>query len=175
MKSEFELSVEISVRKWVEDNLSLVTPMYPVSIHLDHVYKGLKLNELVSNAVHAFAVLIEVLRELQVPAKPVLTIPLAEISREITGSVPRNLKGLEKQLHELTPPSLYLLDWGPVKFVALCEELSIPLPFKLLDNEFADDIYVYYREYRYGRGIKANWEFARSIYAEYYPDGVRVQ
>lgn len=177
MESKHENSIESLVRGWVKINLPLVTSLNPVSIHLDQLlYKTPKKKPvIISSSLNIFTILVKILREHQVPVKPILTIPLAEISNEITSDIPRNLEDLTNQLNEFESPSFYLADWGPLKWIALCEEINIPLPFKLLDGEFANDIYVYYREFRYGRAIRFNSEYARVIYAEYYPDGVRIQ
>ncbi len=175
MKNDIEIVIEKNVMNWVEHSLPMVTAENPVSIDLDQLQNTKNTKQIVPGSIFAFVVLVKTLIHYELPVKPILTIPLLETANQFTYATPHSLQDMEKQLHDLELPSLYLLHWGPRKWTPLCEELNIPLPFKLMENQFTDNTYVYYREFRYGRRIQLDCEFSRVIYAEYYPDGVKIQ
>jgi hypothetical protein len=151
---------------WLNDTLSQVTAEHALSIHLDELLeKPINLNEYLTLGLVAFGQLVELLQILQFPIKPMLVIPLASHSSQISRIIPSSMSDLETELTP-EPPSLYLLDWTPVECFGVCEEYRSPLPFNLLTQS---GVYVYYREYRYEMDILHDWEFMRAIYVNYWP------
>lgn len=161
------------IKKWISKNLKLVSVHNPVSIHIDALLnRDVKKSEMIDISIQAFTILVKQIQELQMPVKPLMTIPLIAISKRIERSVPDNLITIENQL-DIEPSSLYLLDWAPAEYFETCEEFRSPLSFKLIDN-LLEGIYVYYREFRYEVGIENDWEFSRGIYVGYYSYNLRL-
>ena len=166
-------SLDQKVKRWVLDDLQSVSTCSSVSIHIDELLgRDMKKAETIVVSIRAFIALVEQMRTLQMPAKPILVIPLEATSTMIELNTPRSVEAMEDQL-AFEPPSLCLEDWGSSKHFAVCEEYKSPLAFDLMDIGIPIDdhnVYVYYREHRYAMGIENEWEFARAVYVEYYPD-----
>jgi hypothetical protein len=163
--------IESMVKRWLDTNLALVEVKRPISNHIDEIIHAKELiSDVVNVSVQAYLSLVELLRQLQTPVKPMLIIPLHSTSRTITQAVPTTLSEVRAQL-DLEPPSLYLVDWDIGKAGALCEEFNTPLPFELIDRSF-ENIYLSYIEIRCTGYLENNWEFRREIRAEYFPLGV---
>lgn len=156
-------------KKWITDNLNHVSARNPVSIHIDELMgREIKKSKIVSISLQAFATLVEQLRELETPVQPSIVIPLVTLSKKLERAVPPDRKSIETQL-DIEPPSLYLFDWSPSRYFEVCEEYRCPLTFSLIDDH-SQGIYVCYKEVRYAAAIENDWEFARGIYVEYYPE-----
>lgn len=160
------------VAAWVNENLSRVSAKNPASIHLDELLgREIKNDEILDLSLNAFVHLIEILVKDGVPVKPFLAIVLEGDSREIQFDIPENKKDITNQLSN-KPPSLYLVDWDSSKYLTVIEKYQTPLPFELLEDNIVG-VYTYFIEYRGAIGIDNDWEFARAIYLDYYPEKFR--
>lgn len=163
--------LEKAIEQWSTKNIDQVSINNPISNHLDEIL-GIKIPryETIATSCRAFGYLAELIKKTQHRVKPTLVIRLLTISANLGMNVPYSWEAIEDQLtHE--PPSLYLLDWEIVKGYTVREEFSSPLPFQLME-EIPDKIYVYYKEFRSAEDIENNWEVARGIYIEYFPNGL---
>jgi hypothetical protein len=158
------------ISQWVLSNLDQVSVQKPSSVHIDTLLGSeLPAEELLPLSLQLFTDLIDIIKQMGITFQPGIVIPLIDGSQELEASVPLSFDELEKQLHELERPSLYLIDRETWKYVQVFEEYKYPICFDLLKLE-TDDIYVYYREFRSMMAIENNWEFTRCIYADYYPE-----
>jgi hypothetical protein len=167
-------SLERQVQQWAEVGLARLSIRDPVTIHLDQLLgKKLKEKEALAVSLQVFRILVEQVRRRGTPAQPGLVIPLVFHGTKLEADVPVDLHSLEIQIHHREPPSLYLLDWEALKYLEVCEEYKAPLRFHLIEPP-SEGVYVYYREFRDAESIEHNWEFARCIYVEYYPEHYRL-
>ncbi|MCB0107995.1 MAG: hypothetical protein KDE53_18865 [Caldilineaceae bacterium] len=158
-----------------ENCLPTITPFSPCSLHLNEILGTPQSKQVdLSDMLKLYLFLVQHLIGTNLPAKPVLVIPLISQSFNIEMKVPTSVEDLRNQIDISEPPSLILLDWQHNKLVAPCEEYCSPLDFQLLDSS-QDQVYIYYREFRYLIGKINSWEYSRAIYAEYYPKGLVTQ
>jgi len=166
--------VENLIKQWLVTNLPTVSVTNPVTIHLDELIGDTIFEKnTLTVSIDVYQTLVEQLVALETPVKPGLVIPLVSSSRKLTMKVPLNLEELIHQRDQNEPPSLYLIDWRPNKTRVVCEEFHTPLSFNLLT--IGNQVYSYYREFRYSLGIKNNWEYSRAVYVEFFPDGLLIQ
>jgi len=164
------IALEKQIEGWVSANLKHVSLDNPVSIHIDMlVGKEVERSQLIPLSIEAFIALVKRIRKLQIPIQPTLAIPLVTLSNRVEMAAPHNLETLESQLPDRETPSLYLLDPNTWRGCENYEEYKAPLGFSLLARS-TKGIYFCYRELRDGLAIKNNWEFARAVYAEFYPE-----
>jgi hypothetical protein len=104
-------SLEQQLARWINANLGLVSLRNPVSDHLDDVL-GRKIEpaEMIDLALTAFVLLVEELGRRQMPAQPLLVIPLESESNQLEANVPQDMQVIRAFWRQEEPPSLYLLD-----------------------------------------------------------------
>jgi len=114
----------------------------------------------------------KVMRDLDAPAQPRLTIPLTSDSKDLLRNVPQTLEDIQNQWRTIEPPSLFLLAWDRSKYLNVYEEYVRPLSF---NPTSVHDAYVFYTEFRDVYGIRHDWEFDRSVCVDYYPADHQVK
>ena len=146
----------------------------PLTIHLDALLEAsIERESLVAVSFQAFQILVEQMKALGVPdtIMPSLYIPLECTDALAVG--PFNAQALIKQIDYNEPPSLYLTERALQTKLWPIEQYVFPLQASdFLDN--SEGIYAYYNAMRGKEDIKNNWEYGRSITAEYYAPAYQV-
>lgn len=135
--------IELAIERWLSESLDAVTAKKLISNHIDEILQRKEpMSEWIDVSTQAFRILVELLSQLHTPVKPMLIIPLEDMSKTIVQAIPKNKEEAQAQL-TIEPPSLYLIDWETAaKTEAVHEEFNAPLPFKLTEN-LPDKVYVY--------------------------------
>ena len=161
------------IELWVEANLGSVSVRNPVSNHLDEVLgRPVERPDIIDLSLHAYAILVDQMQKLRMPAQPVLVIPLRSESIRLEATVPQDLPSIKSLWRQVEPPSLYLFSWDASRLLEVCEEYRAPLVFDPMPPPIAGT-YAYYREFRDMAGIENNWEFTKGVYVEYFPEEYR--
>jgi len=164
-----------NIIRFCDTCISAITPFNPCSRHLNEILSTPQNEQMeLYDTLKVYLFLVQHLIETDLPAKPILIIPLISQSVNIEMKAPTSVEDLRNQIDSSEPPSLALLDWQHNKLATPCEEYCSPLDFQLL-NSSQNQVYIYYREFRYLMGKINNWEYSRAIYAEYFPNGLVTQ
>jgi hypothetical protein len=162
-----------AVSEWVEISIPKVSPKRPLSIHIDQLVSKEFQNpeELLTNAVQVFNLLVDIIADFDSPVRPSMGIPLVSEWSELVFDIPQTFAEIESQMDK-EPPSLYLVDWDAPKHALSIEEYKVPLNPDILGLNNSGFL-VCYHEARDTTGIENNWEFSRYISVDYYPPHLR--
>ena len=159
---------------WISENISSVSPLLPVTIHMTDLYKGLSQPEVLNHelfdiSLMVFQNLVSEIKRIGNTVKTGLVIPLNGTSKKLSLKIPTSRADIFTQLTN-EPPSLWMESWDTLKKAVVVEEFRTPFNIAIL-NINDSHFYAYYREHRYWMAIDNNWEFERGLYIEYYPNG----
>jgi hypothetical protein len=162
------------MRDWIENSLHRVDVRHPQSMHLDELL-GSRLHDVdqLNLALTAFRYLIDELARVSMPVQPAIAIPLLGESTVIQAAVPRSMDEVRRQWRSVEPPRLYMLDLSLYSHPLIRESYTTPLPFHLFTPAI-DGVYAFYEESREALGMRAGWEFARTVSARYFPLSLRT-
>lgn len=168
--------IKIKVNNWLSDIFKDLEKHVPKDIHIDELLSmEIERGDLVVFSCSAFESIVEVLQNKHFSGKVVLAFPLIIRGRKISMKPPKDSNDLEKQLDDLTPPSIYIEPWEISKYMEYVEEYIVPVEYDLPINIDKEKTLVYFREHRNGLSLVNKWEFSRCIYIEYYLGGFSYQ
>lgn len=154
------------VRVWARSRSDLVSVRHPQSIHVDELM-GIthSSSSLVQQSVAAMNDLIEYVMDIDSICKPVLIIALMD-DDHLNIAYPVTMRDIIENLHDLTTPELYLMDWTASIYLQVVEEYRYPLKSSLLGMH-EETAYISYR-CRHDAAVDAE-AYLRDIVVEFYP------
>ncbi len=160
------------IEKWFLQASTQVFPHKPVSIHMDELL-GVHVNkeEYLSTSLGVFLILLEKIKSMDASFQLILGIPLISRRNKIKFLVPKDQSAMERDFTD-TPPNIYLVSWETKKYLNIIEGYECPLPFNLFSPPL-EGVYIRYSESRGEISIKNNFEFARNVSVEYFPEEFR--
>lgn len=163
--AESDAELRSKVRAWARDSVERVSIWHAPDMDLDLLMKlpPEKAEQLRLGFV-AFDALVEYVLEIDSAVQPMLVIALNSPKRLVTKR-PEGLAGVIKDMDDLIPPCLYLLDWTTKIVYQGCQEYRCPITLEgvtLPANTFA-----YYRCWNDRIDDPNDW--ARYIDVVYYP------
>ncbi len=157
------------IQSWIDTYVASVSPCEAATNHIDELLmRDVTMEESIELVMQMYTLLVQQLLQIDLPVQPMAVIPLLEVPRLLAAEIPDTLERIRDQMHDLEPPSLYMLSWQPLKSYAPGEDLrlSLAVQFDGIDQK----THCYYREFRYKEAMQNDWEYARGIFLEYFPD-----
>ena len=163
--------LRVNVHAWARDALRFVNLRQSQSMDLDgFVELDADKKSTLRKAVVAYSALVEFMADLDFRVQPSLHIRLKEAAH-LVPEFPNSLARLVADLHEWTPPMLYLTDWRfRIRYLPLGAyryPLQLDIPEPLPANTF-----TYYQTVCAVQEDPDDWQ--RLIEVEYYPGRYQV-
>lgn len=161
------------VQQWADKQIDkvkegLIYDSYHIDEILDHVPK----EDWVDKAKGVFTILVQRVKERD-PDRivlPMVVFPLISKWKNLQMNPPQNMEEFTHLIDGITPPEIYINNISTYYRFKPHEEYQCPINFSIMNEPF--QYYEYYREIKFIEGIRNDWEFARGIYIEYYPNGL---
>jgi len=157
--------------RWARGEADAVTLENPIHRHFEWLPNEAEPEVQWEHLGQKFHALVDALGERISSLRAILVVPLAESE----GMLPLvdNPGGLFATRGD-EPPSLYLLARESAMQLEICEEYRLPVEIQALTRG-DPAIYVYYRAHRSAQvGLHEDGPWTKAIYAEYYPESMRV-
>ncbi|MGD8781977.1 MAG: hypothetical protein PVH88_23815 [Ignavibacteria bacterium] len=157
------------IANWIKKSFKSLQSYEFVTEHIDEIfnYEWDEIRE-IEFCLDAFDILVDEINKHSLKCVPMLVLPL-NFTEELKIEVP-SWNELRKLLID-EPPSLYLQKANQYLMLNRYEEYRRPIN---INYEFhylnVENISIYYKIYRDEKSFSNDWEFARAIYIEYFPD-----
>lgn len=164
--AEPDSNLRASVREWAREYIRHVGVLQVQGVDLDELITLAEDKEvMLRQAFVAYRALVEYVGAMDFPVQPTLVIPLLERDRLVLER-PDSFAALVKDLHEWTPPNLYLIDWHTrIQYRRLVVyQCPTTLP---IDEALPANTVVYYETRCHVSEAPDEWP--RDMRVEYYP------
>ena len=160
-------------KDWYNETILERGRKYPLCAHVSEFFPAnISRDKLFEGSLALFLECVGLVKEKSLDGEvmPALVIPLLYSDKL---HVWDDSISLSDQLHDMEPPSLYLIEYKIAKYFEKVEEYRVPVELDLGWVELTKKNFsIYYRCHRSIEEIENDWEYSRAIYLEYYPDNL---